>query len=378
MQGEKYLYKSVYNSLKGQIDAGQIQPGEKLPTENELAEIFEVSRITVQKAMGMLVQEGYVIRRPGRGSFAGEHIGQKESTKKDSTDTGQINGKKIIGLIMEDFSAGFGIEMLKAIDEEAQKRGYLLCVKRSCGKQEIEKKMLQELMEAKAAGIILMPTHGQHYNTEILKMVGEGMPLVFIDRYLEGLPVPFVGSDNKKAMKDMIFYLSKRGYKKIGYITPPAEDAESLQKRVEGYCEACEEYGIKCGDADLPEGKRAYLLDTIRSTIPDHQTISNREADEKRIEQFLKDNPQLEAIMTAEYDISILTEQVCQKMGMRVPEDLMIACFDGPVSSYGEYGCPHIRQQEEKIGKTAVDLLEGLIQGKKQIQHICYEATIVK
>lgn len=377
MEGEKYLYKSVYDALKGQIDTGQIRPGEKLPTENELAEIFEVSRITVQKAMGMLVQEGYVIRRPGRGSFAAEHIEQQENGKNDSADAGRENGRKMIGLIMEDFSAGFGIEILKAIDEEAQKKGYLLCVKRSCGNQEREKKILQELTEARAAGIILMPTHGQHYNTEILKMVGEGMPLVFIDRYLEGLPVPFVGTDNKKAIKDMISYLLEKGYQKIGYITPPAEDAESLQKRAEGYSEICEENGIRPGEADTEGDKRAYLLDTIRSTIPDHQTISNREADEKRIEQFLKENPGMEAVMTAEYDISILTEQVCTKMGMRVPEDLMIVCFDGPVSSYGEYGYPHIRQQEEKIGKTAVELLENLIQGKKQIKHICYEAEIV-
>ena len=71
MENEKYLYKSVYDALRGKIDSGQIQAGEKLPTENELAESFGVSRITVQKAMGMLVQEGYVIRRPGRGSFVG-------------------------------------------------------------------------------------------------------------------------------------------------------------------------------------------------------------------------------------------------------------------------------------------------------------------
>ena len=138
MENEKYLYKSVYDALRGKIDSGQIQAGEKLPTENELAESFGVSRITVQKAMGMLVQEGYVIRRPGRGSFVGSRSSAGENANTERTDSPAVMGRKMIGLIMEDFTASFGIELLKAIDEEAQKRGYLLCVKRSCGNQERE------------------------------------------------------------------------------------------------------------------------------------------------------------------------------------------------------------------------------------------------
>ena len=377
MENEKYLYKSVYDALRGKIDSGQIQAGEKLPTENELAESFGVSRITVQKAMGMLVQEGYVIRRPGRGSFVGSRSSAGENANTERTDSPAVMGRKMIGLIMEDFTASFGIELLKAIDEEAQKRGYLLCVKRSCGNQEREKAVLQELSEAGAAGIILMPRHGQHYNTEILRMVGEGLPMVFIDRYLEGLPVPFVGSDNKKAIQDLTAYLLKNGYQKIGYITPPAEDAASLRQRMEGYCEICEKKRMRCWDEAPATDREGYLLDTIRSTIPDQQTLSNQEADERRIRGFLEEHPGLEAIMTAEYDIAVLTEKICAKMGIHVPDELLISCFDGPSSAYGEYGYPHVRQAEDKIGKKAVELLEDMIQGKKEIKQVCFESEIV-
>ena len=70
MEEEKCLYQTVYSTLQERIRTGKIQPGERLPAEKVLAEEFEVSRITVQKAMSMLVQDGYVVRRPGRGSFA--------------------------------------------------------------------------------------------------------------------------------------------------------------------------------------------------------------------------------------------------------------------------------------------------------------------
>ena len=172
MEEEKCLYQTVYDTLQERIRCGQIRPGERLPAEKALAEEFGVSRITIQKAMGMLVQDGYIVRRPGRGSFASLDAGKAEQKAGErGADGGEMS--RMIGLVMEEFSASFGIEMLKAIEEEAEKKGYHLCIKRSCGDQLREKKMLESLMQMKVAGMIVMPTHGQHYNTEILKMVGE-------------------------------------------------------------------------------------------------------------------------------------------------------------------------------------------------------------
>ncbi len=51
MEEEKCLYQTVYSTLQERIRNGKIQPGERLPAEKVLAEEFEVSRFTVQKAM---------------------------------------------------------------------------------------------------------------------------------------------------------------------------------------------------------------------------------------------------------------------------------------------------------------------------------------
>lgn len=215
MEEEKCLYQTVYDDLLERIRSGKIRPGERLPAEKALAEEFDVSRITIQKAMSMLVQDGYIVRRPGRGSFTSMNAGKADAKSGErGTDAGGMS--RVIGLVMEEFTASFGIEMLKAIEEEAEKKGYHLCMKRSCGDQLREKKMLESLMRMKVAGTIVMPTHGQHYNTEILKMVGEGMPVVFVDRYLEGLPVPYIGTDNKKAMEELVQYLEQADCHRLG------------------------------------------------------------------------------------------------------------------------------------------------------------------
>lgn len=370
MEEEKCLYQTVYSTLQEQIRTGKIQPGERLPAEKVLAEEFDVSRITVQKAMSMLVQDGYVIRRPGRGSFATMNVKTLEGEKGED---GNIHGEsaRIIGLVMEDFSASFGLELLKAIEEAADREGYSLCIKRSRGDQKREKRMLESLQEMGVKGILAMPTHGQHYNREILKMVGEGMSVVFLDRYLEGLPVPFVGTDNKKAMEGMIDYLLQKGCRKMALLTAKAVEAVSLEKRIEGFEER--------RSRSLAEGPswEGYLLDTIRSTIPDLQSRQSMEADAEKIERFLAEHRDLDAVIAAEFDIAVLTESVCRKMGIRVPEEMRIVCFDGPVSTYGEYTYPHVRQDEEGIGNMAVQTLVRLIQGESIIERMYVESRVV-
>ncbi len=59
----------IYNWLRELIDRGLFKEDEKLPTEIELAEKFEVNRMTVRQAMDMLVNEGIIVRKRGKGTF---------------------------------------------------------------------------------------------------------------------------------------------------------------------------------------------------------------------------------------------------------------------------------------------------------------------
>lgn len=63
------LYYCIKQDLLGAIEAGQLQPGGRLPSERELTERYGVSRMTVRQAIGHLEQEGIVRRVQGKGSF---------------------------------------------------------------------------------------------------------------------------------------------------------------------------------------------------------------------------------------------------------------------------------------------------------------------
>ena len=69
-------YVQVEEVLKLNILSGEWAEGEKIPTESELCEMFDVSRITVRKALEELQGEGYLQRQQGKGTFVAK--GQME------------------------------------------------------------------------------------------------------------------------------------------------------------------------------------------------------------------------------------------------------------------------------------------------------------
>lgn len=64
------LYIQIRNLLREQIRLGEWSAYEPMPTEDELINHFGVSRTTVRQAMADLVNEGLVVRKAGRGTFA--------------------------------------------------------------------------------------------------------------------------------------------------------------------------------------------------------------------------------------------------------------------------------------------------------------------
>lgn len=62
-------YYQIKQTIKNWILNKEFQAGEKIPSENKLAENFNVSRLTVRQAISQLVQEGFLVSKRGEGTF---------------------------------------------------------------------------------------------------------------------------------------------------------------------------------------------------------------------------------------------------------------------------------------------------------------------
>ena len=65
------LYEQVVRGIKNLIDERGLSSGDRIPNEEELCELFGVSRITVRKAVSLLTSEGVLEKRQGKGTFVG-------------------------------------------------------------------------------------------------------------------------------------------------------------------------------------------------------------------------------------------------------------------------------------------------------------------
>ena len=63
------LYHQLKVLILREIEVGRLKPDDQLPTEDRLAEIYHVSKITVRQALRELAVEGYIRRQQGRGTF---------------------------------------------------------------------------------------------------------------------------------------------------------------------------------------------------------------------------------------------------------------------------------------------------------------------
>jgi GntR family transcriptional regulator len=67
--GDRPPYRQIADHLRAAIDAGQLRPGDRLPSEAELRQHYGVARMTARQAIQELRSEGRVIAEHGRGVF---------------------------------------------------------------------------------------------------------------------------------------------------------------------------------------------------------------------------------------------------------------------------------------------------------------------
>lgn len=73
LQSGKSLHAQISDWVLSQIDQGKLKADQKLPSENELASLFDVSRVTVRRALQTLESDSVIYRCQGLGSFVSDH-----------------------------------------------------------------------------------------------------------------------------------------------------------------------------------------------------------------------------------------------------------------------------------------------------------------
>jgi GntR family transcriptional regulator len=94
------IYIQLEEFIKKKIKERVYIPGESLPTERELTELFGVSRMTIRQAISNLVHQGVLYKIPGKGAFVSKEIIEKkleiESFSEDMEKRGLTPSSKVL------------------------------------------------------------------------------------------------------------------------------------------------------------------------------------------------------------------------------------------------------------------------------------------
>ena len=101
MNTAKPRYQQLKDLIIGQISSGELGPSDRVPSENELVEAMNVSRMTANRALRELNDEGYVDRIAGRGTFVSDfrsqsHLVEVQNIADEIESRGHTYSSKVV------------------------------------------------------------------------------------------------------------------------------------------------------------------------------------------------------------------------------------------------------------------------------------------
>ncbi|MCS7220419.1 MAG: GntR family transcriptional regulator [Anaerolineae bacterium] len=100
------IYYQLEQEIRHRIEMGEWKPGDLLPSERELAERYQISRMTVRQALANLVNDGLLYRERGRGTFVArpkihKRLSSLTSFTEDMRARGKLAGAEVLQLKLE-------------------------------------------------------------------------------------------------------------------------------------------------------------------------------------------------------------------------------------------------------------------------------------
>jgi GntR family transcriptional regulator of arabinose operon len=162
----KAQYKRIAEIIKRRIIKGKYTVAEKMPSENELLKEFKVSKHTLLKSLNALINQGYIVRRQGSGTFVAPALEEGRNRR--------------ICLIAYHSDNPYYSKIIKAVEEFAFERGFGVVLCNSSGSAEKENEYVERFMDEVDAFIVCPSQDEAGYSMGVKAIIDTEVPLVFV------------------------------------------------------------------------------------------------------------------------------------------------------------------------------------------------------
>ncbi|MGL5438060.1 MAG: GntR family transcriptional regulator [Lachnospiraceae bacterium] len=351
LQGPKY--QQVVHWLSENINNGTYRQGEKLPSEHELSERFELSRQTIRHAIDILVQQGKVRRIRGSGTYvnrSGRVVRQERHMN--------------IAVISTYIDIYIFPGVMRGLEAVLSQNGYTMQMAFTGNLVEQERDILQKILEKRNIdGLIVepaksaLPNPNLHYYHEL---IGQGIPVLFFNSHYPALDLPYVSLNDEMAGQRAAEYLIRSGHQRIAGIFKCDDGQGHL--RYAGYTKAMREAGL------ISDGKRVIWIDTV---------------DQKRMSDWadylLQRLSEYTAVVCYNDEVAYILANICQAKGVRIPEQLSIIGIDNSdLCSMGDIPITSFRHPVKELGEKTAQNMMNLIENPHFDGNYLFDAELVE
>ncbi len=338
-------YVQLKEIVKTYLKDEEYKANQRIPSETELMEQFDVSRNTVRQALAELVEEGIIYKKHRSGTF---FSGKTNGVQKHS---------HLIGVMIPFLSAYIYPQIIQGIDDTAHERSYNIVLASSKGDVDKEMTSLHQLLERGVDGLLVEPAGGfqriQESKTfQALKKLS--IPVVFMDWVIEDPAVSYVSINDIQGGFAATEYLIQAGHTRIGCIYPK-DHIPSIQRH-RGYRSALEQHNIEY-DPDLVKTL------TVARWDEEHAHVGSL------VNELLESGEKKpSAIFFFNDEAALAGYTAIRGAGLTIPDDMSVMGFDdSELVAVPEISLTTVIHPKYLLGKWAADMLLEEIESETPI-----------
>jgi len=328
--------------------------GDAIPSERELADTYEVSRVTVRRAISDLVDEGFLRREDRRGTYIADVT--RTTPWLPNTE------RRLVGVLLCRIANFFSERILRGMDDATHELNYSVVFGSSDEDPVRAAQQIERMADEGVVGFVVVPLAGEHYrqtNEKLFDQIrAKGLPFVLLDCYVEGSGVDTVVSDNFDGAYRATQHLIELGHRHIaflGYLT-----TSSMEERIGGYQKCLRDNGV-CPTESI-----------IRRVRP-HEV-------KEAVRDILASDPNVTAIFALNDTKAMLAWEALREMGLRVPEHVALVGYDNMHGSSGPGALLTTTDQPlYEEGKLSCQMLLERVNGYKgEPRFAVLKSTLIK
>lgn len=328
-------YIQIKEAIRKEIEGNRLKEGEQLASESVLIERFGASKMTVIRALQELVQEGYLRRVQGKGTYV----------------TRPVLNTPQIGVIVPGTDRGIFSVILHSIEEQAHRMGYQILLCSTDGDTAKVNTFMHRIIQSQAAGIIAAPLERvaeRDFNLRWYKAFQEAeIPVVLVDRGIEGVKNPLlVQTNNEEAMAELTREVIQRGHRRILLARWEEIQSSTTQSRTAGFLKAAKEE---------PKVELAQVI-TVKESKPFKTSVDEFQTLLYELEPTV--------IMTINDHIALHVFSLLKNVDSDLGKDISVTGFDDLAFS-SVMNLTTVHQPLEELGRAAVDMIHGCIHAQE-------------